>query len=80
MEQAYALVNVRDSNLLCQHYKTYALIEGKAVRRRITRARRRKGILEVRTAARDTWIQGVTAIEWVNAVGKTIRYMAHEIR
>ena len=42
MEQAYALVNVRDINLLCQHYKTYALIEGKAVRRRITRARRQK--------------------------------------
>jgi len=28
MEQAFALVTVRDINLLCQHYKTYAQIEG----------------------------------------------------
>ena len=43
MEKAYALVNVRDINLVCQHYKTYAQIEGRARRRKITRARRRKG-------------------------------------
>jgi hypothetical protein len=53
MEKAYALVTVRDINLLCQHYKTYAQIEGRARRCKITGARRRKGILEVRTAARD---------------------------
>ncbi len=28
MEKAFALVTVRDINLLCQHYKTYAQIEG----------------------------------------------------
>ncbi len=26
MEKAFALVNVRDINLLCQHYKTYARV------------------------------------------------------
>lgn len=28
MEKAHALVMVRDINLVCQHYKTYAQIEG----------------------------------------------------
>src|SRR6266571_7276102 len=69
MEKAFVLVNVRDINLLCQHYKTYAQIEGRARRQKITRACRRKGILEVRTAARDEWIQSVAWIEWVNARG-----------
>ena len=73
MEKAYALVNVRDINALCQHYKTYAQIEGQARRRKITRARRRKGVLEVRTAARDEWVQPVAWIEWINALGVTIR-------
>jgi hypothetical protein len=73
MERAYALVNVRDINALCQYYKTYAQIEGQARRRKITRARRRKGILEVRTAARDEWVQPVAWIEWINALGVTIR-------
>ena len=53
MEKARALVNVRDINLICHSYKTYAQIEGVTRRRKITRARRRNGILEVRTAARD---------------------------
>src|SRR5258706_518923 len=80
MEKAHALVNVRDINLICQYYKTYAQIEGVARRRKITRARRRNGILEVRTAARDEWIQPVAWIEWVNDLGVSIRYMAHDIR
>ncbi len=80
MEKAHALVNVRDINLLCQHYKTYAQIEGRARRRKITRARRRNGILEVRTAARDEWVQPVVGIEWVNNLGVCIRYMAQDIR
>ena len=80
MEKAFALVNVRDINLLCQYYKTYAQIEGRARRQKITRARRRKGILEVRTAARDEWIQSVAWIEWVNKLGVCIRYMAQDIR
>ena len=80
MEKAHALVNVRDINLLCQHYKTYAQIEGQARRRKITRARRRKGVLEVRTAARDEWVQPVAWIEWINDLGVTIRYIAQDIR
>ena len=80
MEKAFALVNVRDINLLCQHYKTYAQIEGRATRRKITRARRRNGVLEVRTAARDEWVQPVAWIEWVNDRGVPIRYLAQDIR
>jgi hypothetical protein len=79
MEKAYALVNVRDINLLCQHYKTYAQIEDRAARREITRARRRNGVLEVRTAARYEWVQPVAWIEWVNDLGVSIRYMAQDI-
>jgi hypothetical protein len=59
MEKARAVVTVRDINLICHFYKTYAKIEGVTRRRKITRARRRNGILEVRTAARDEWIQPV---------------------
>jgi hypothetical protein len=59
MEKARALVSVRDINLICHSYKTYAQIEGVTRRRKITQARRRNGILEVRTAARDEWIQPV---------------------
>jgi hypothetical protein len=59
MEKACALVNVRDINLICHYYKIYAQIEGVARRRKSTRARRRNGILEVRTAARDEWIKPV---------------------
>ena len=80
MEKAYALVNIRDINALCQYYKTYAQIEGETRRRKINRARRRKGILEVRTAARDEWVQPVVWIEWINDLGVTIRYMAQDIR
>jgi len=80
LEKAYALVNVRDINLLCQHFKTYAQIEGETRKRKINRARRRKGILEVRTAARDEWLQPVAWIEWINARGVLIRYMAQDIR
>jgi hypothetical protein len=80
MEKARALVNVRDINLICHSYKTYAQIEGVARRRKITRARRRNGTLEVRTAARDEWILPVSWIEWINDLGVPIRYMAQDIR
>ena len=80
MEKAHALVNVRDINLICQYYKTYAQIEGRATSRKITRARRRNGVLEVRTAARDEWVQPVAWIEWINDLGVSIRYMAQDIR
>ncbi len=78
-QQARALVNVRDSNLLCQYYKTYAQIEGWSRHRKITRARRRSGVLEVRTASRDEWEQPVLWIEWIKDVGVLIRYMAQDI-
>ena len=39
MEKARALVNVRNIILVCQYYKTYTQIEGRARRRKITRAR-----------------------------------------
>jgi hypothetical protein len=80
MEKSYVLVTVRDINVLCQHFKTYAQIEGQTRRRKINRACRRKGILEVRTAARDEWVRPVAWIEWVNASHHTIRYMAQDIR
>ncbi len=67
MGKAYALVTVRDRNALCQHYNTCAQIESQTRRRKITRAHRRKGVLEVRTAARDEWVQPVAWSEWVNA-------------
>ena len=38
------------------------------------------GILEVRTAAREEWIQPVAWIEWINDLGVPIRYMAQDIR
>ncbi|MEO8973359.1 MAG: hypothetical protein ABI406_17370 [Ktedonobacteraceae bacterium] len=76
----YLMVTVRDINLLCQHFKTYAQIEGQTRRRKIMRARRRKGVLEVRTASRDEWLQPVAWIEWINVRGVLIRYMEHEIR
>jgi len=78
--KAYTLVTVRDINLLCQHFKTYAQIEGETRRRKITKARRRKGILEVRTEAHDEWIQHVVWIEWINSRGVLIQYMPQDIR
>ncbi len=81
MEHAYTVVNVRDVNLICQEYgKVYALIEGETRRRKINRARRRQGVLEIRTAARDIWMGPVAYIEWVNGLGNPVRYLAQEIR
>ncbi len=81
MEQAYALVHVRGINLLCQEYrKVYALVEGETRRRKIKRARRRQGVLEVRTVARDIWMGPTTVIEWVNRRGDLVRYLEHDIR
>ena len=79
-EEEYLMVTVRDINLLCQHFKTYAQIEGQTRRRKITRARRRNGVLEVRTASRDEWVQPVAWIEWINRIGVLIRYMPQDIR
>ncbi|SRR5581483_3538880 len=68
--RAYGLVNVRDINLICQEYEdVYALVEGKTRRRKINWARRRQGVLEVRTAARDEWKGPVTWMEWMSDLG-----------
>jgi hypothetical protein len=81
MEHSYTVVNVRDVNLICREYgKVYALIEGEKRRRKINRARRRQGVLEIRTAARDVWMGPVASIEWVNGLGNPVRYLAQEIR
>ena len=81
MEQAHVLVNIRDINLLCQEYgNVYVLVEGETRRRKITRARRRQGVLEVRTAAKDIWMGPTTVIEWVNRRGDLVRYLEHDIR
>lgn len=79
-EEEYLMVTVRDINLLCQHFKTYAQIEGQTRRRKITRVRRRNGVLEVRTESRDEWVRPVAWIEWINRLGVLIRYMPQDIR
>lgn len=80
VENDYLMVTIRDINLICQHFKTYALIEGEKRRRKITKARRRKGVLEVRTASRDEWIGNVASIEWINVKGNLIQYVPQDIR
>lgn len=81
MGLARALVNVRDINMICQEYgKVYACVEGEKRRRKINRARRRQGILEVRTAARDEWKGPVAWIEWLNGLDVLVRYTAQDIR
>lgn len=81
MEPSYTVVNVRDINLICQEYgKVYALVEGETRRRKINRTRRRQGVLEIRTAARDVWLGPVASIEWINGLGNPVRYLAQEIR
>jgi hypothetical protein len=78
---AYALVNVRDINMICQEYgKVYAFIEGETRRRKINRARRRQGVLEVRTVAHDEWIGPVAWMEWLGGMDMPVRYQAHDIR
>lgn len=78
---AHALLNVRDINMICQEYgDVYALIEGEKRRRKINRARRRQGILEIRTAARDEWKGPVAWIEWLNDLDVQVRYTAQDIR
>jgi len=78
---AHALLNVRDINMICQEYgDVYALIEGEKRRRKINRARRRQGVLEIRTVARDEWKGPATWIEWLNDLDVLVRYTAQDIR
>lgn len=79
--RAYALLNVRDINMICQEYgDVYAMIEGEKRRRKINRARRRLGMLEIRTVAHDEWKGPVAWIEWTNDLGKLVRYLEQDIR
>ncbi len=79
--RAYALLTVRDINLICQEYgDAYALVEGETRRHKINRARRRQGVLEARTAARDEWKGPIAWIEWVNDLDILVRYLAQDIR
>ena len=79
--KAHAVFNVRDINMICQEYgDVYALIEGEKRRRKINRARRRQGVLEIRTTAHDEWKGPVAWIEWTNDLGAQARCEAHDIR
>jgi hypothetical protein len=81
MQLPHGLVIVRDVNRTCQYESVYALIEGETRPRKINRARRRQGVLEIRTAARDIWMSPVVYLEWVNTeLGIPIRCLAQDIR
>jgi hypothetical protein len=81
MELPHGLVIVRDINRICQYWSVYAMIEGETRRRKINRARRRQGVLEIRTAARDIWMGPVVYFEWVNTeLGIPIHCLAQDIR
>ena len=78
---AYAVVNVRDVNLICEEYgQVYALLEEETRRRKINCARRRPGVLEIRTVAYDEWKEPVAWIECLNGLDVLVRYSALDIR
>ena len=80
MELPPGLVIVRDVNRICQSTSVYALIEGEKRRRKINRARKRQGVLEIRTAAQDVWMSPVACLERVNDLGIPVRCLAQDIR
>lgn len=81
MELPPGSVIVRDVNRVCQSESVYALIEGETRLRKINRARKRQGVLEIRTAAQDIWMGPVVYLEWVNkALGCSMRCLAQDIR
>ena len=81
MEFPPGLVIIRDVNRICQSVSVYALIQGETHPRKINRARKRQGVLEVRTAAQDVWMSQVISLEWVNKeLGFPVRCMAQDIR
>src|SRR5947209_2625017 len=81
IELPRGMVIVRDVNRTCQYESVYALIEGETRPRKINRARKRQGVLEVRTAARDIWMSPVVYIEWrKNDLGFSVRCQAQDIR
>jgi hypothetical protein len=80
MEKAHALVIVRDINLVCQHYKTYARLKAELQDGRSREPAGQMASWKFRTVARDEWVQPVAWIEWVNDLGVLIRYMAQDVR
>lgn len=81
MHHAHALLNIRDINIICEEYgDVYACIEGEKRRRKINRARKRQGNVEIRTAAHDEWKGPVIWFEWVNGLGDLVRHQAQDIR
>ena len=58
------MVIVRDVHRMCQLERVYALIEGGTHARKINKARKRQGVLEVRTATQDIWMSSVVSIEF----------------
>jgi hypothetical protein len=80
MELPPGFVIVRDVNRICQYMSVYALIEGETRPRKINRARKRQGVLEIRTAARDIWMGPVVSLEWINKeLGFPVRCLAQDI-
>ena len=80
-EPVQIVLAVRDVNLLCREFgNVYALVAGETHRRKIHRARRWQGVLEIRTAARDEWRGPVVWIEWLNPRLGLLRYQEQEIR
>lgn len=80
-DTTYIRFNVRDINMICEEYgDVYALIEGEKRPRKINRARRRQGVLEIRTVAHDEWKGPVAWVEWINGLGEPARYTEREIR
>ena len=80
MELPHGFVIVRDVNRICQYESVYALVEGETRRRKINRARKRQGVLEIRTAAQDVWMGPVASLEWINGLGIPVRCLAQDIR
>jgi len=80
MELPHGLLIVRDVNRICQSVSVYALIEGETHPRKINRARKQQGVLEIRTAARDIWMSPVVSLEWVKKeLGFLVRCLAQDI-
>lgn len=81
MELPHGLLMIRDVNRTCQSERVYALIEGETRLRKINRARKRQGVVEIRTAARDIWMGPVVYFEWVNKeLGFPVRCLTKNMR
>ena len=79
MEKAHALVIVRDINLVCQHYKTYARLKAE-----LQDGRSREPAGQMASWKSEQWLvtNGCSPLhdQWVNDLGVLIRYMAQDVR